>query len=152
MYETTRTKISKQPSFYPPFAFHLVRTGQLLSSAIVLSILSFFIHYLHLEKFSVPWTFILVRKPLSPSPTRNISIFLRQSLTLSAAVAPYCIHPDHWLYHRDGNPPQPTRPLSENQSPHQCRQHHPLGRWLCPLDVEYQSSSRKPLHTGDMAQ
>lgn len=54
-------KISKRPSLYPSFAFHLIRTGQFLSSVIVLSILSFFVHYLHVEHIYVPWTFLLVR-------------------------------------------------------------------------------------------
>ena len=26
-----------------------------------------------------------------------------------------------------------------------------MGRWLCSIDMEHQSSPRKPLHTGDMA-
>lgn len=99
MYEQElRTKVSKQPSLYPPLAFHLIRTGQILSSAIVLSILSFFIHYLHLENYPVPWTFILVRTP-------NRLRFWRQILIWSSATAPYCIRHNHLLSHRDGNPP-----------------------------------------------
>lgn len=60
-------KISTKPSSYPPLAFHLIRTGQLLSALIVSSILVFFVHQLHLEHYYIPWTFFLVRKQIPPA-------------------------------------------------------------------------------------
>ena len=61
-------RISKQPSPYrSPLLFHAVRTGQVLSSVVVTSILGFFIHHLSVELYYVPWTFILVRVLLAYS-------------------------------------------------------------------------------------
>lgn len=103
MYENPPTKVLKQPSLYPPLAFHVIRISELLSSIIVLSILSYFVHYLHLEAFSVPWTFILVRIP-APPPLYIISRSSCVTLTLSSATAPYCIRPNYLLSYRDWNP------------------------------------------------
>ncbi|CAF9907282.1 MAG: hypothetical protein HETSPECPRED_007089 [Heterodermia speciosa] len=55
-----KTKISKQPSNYPPLAFHLLRLSQLLSALIVASVLAFFCHHLHAENIYIPWTFIVL--------------------------------------------------------------------------------------------
>lgn len=60
-----RAKISKQPSSYPSTLFHLIRIGQFVSATIVLSILSFFAHFLIAERFHVPWTFLLVSNSLT---------------------------------------------------------------------------------------
>ena len=56
-----RDRFSKQPSHYPPLAFHLLRLAQLVSTLIVSSVLVFFCHHLHVEKIYLPWTFIVVR-------------------------------------------------------------------------------------------
>ena len=56
-----KAKISRPPSEYPPVAFHLIRLAQFLSSMIVSSILAYFIHFLLIETYAIPWTFILVR-------------------------------------------------------------------------------------------
>ena len=61
-----RGKISQQPSSYPSTLFHLVRISQFFSAAIVLSILSFFVHFLSVERYYVPWTFLLVGTFLLP--------------------------------------------------------------------------------------
>ena len=61
-------KVSKQPSHYPPLAFHLVRLAQLLSCVIVASILLFFIHHLEIEHYNIPWTFLLVGLHLDFAP------------------------------------------------------------------------------------
>ena len=58
-----RARLSKPPSPYPRIPFHLIRLTQLLSSIIVASILSYFIHHLSIELYSIPWTFILVCVP-----------------------------------------------------------------------------------------
>lgn len=55
-----RDRFSKQPSHYPPLAFHLLRLGQLLSTIVVSSVLVFFCHHLHAEGIYVPWTFIVL--------------------------------------------------------------------------------------------
>jgi hypothetical protein len=61
--QTPRSK----PSPYPHLAFHALRTVQLLSSLIVLSITFYFLRELRREGYSLPWTFILVRAlPLIP--------------------------------------------------------------------------------------
>ena len=56
-----KAKISRPPSEYPPLAFHLIRLAQFLSSVIVSSVLAYFIHFLLIETYTIPWTFILVR-------------------------------------------------------------------------------------------
>ncbi|GAB7362484.1 hypothetical protein MBLNU230_g2805t2 [Neophaeotheca triangularis] len=51
------------PSQYPKgarIAFHLLRCGQLLASLIVGGIMSFFIWHLSHDKWSTPWTFLLL--------------------------------------------------------------------------------------------
>ncbi len=63
-----RSRISKQPSHYPPLPFHLLRLGQLLSSLIAASVLSFFVHHLEKEGYYIPWTFLLVRIALPILP------------------------------------------------------------------------------------
>ncbi|MCJ1229155.1 hypothetical protein MMC12_005820 [Toensbergia leucococca] len=55
-----KSRISKQPSHYPPLAFHLIRLGQILSSIVVASVLFFFIHHLEIEHYNIPWTFLLL--------------------------------------------------------------------------------------------
>jgi hypothetical protein len=55
-----KANFSKQPSSYPPVAFHVIRISQFLSAAVVLGILSFFVNSLEVERYRVPWTFILV--------------------------------------------------------------------------------------------
>lgn len=88
---TNRSRISKQPSFYPPLAFHILRLGQLLSSLIVTIVLSFFVHHLKVERYSIPWTFLLVRnlpRPYHLSHHVNIPQLLTVSiLTLIALVS-----------------------------------------------------------------
>jgi len=48
------------PSPYPRFLFHGLRTAQLLASIVVSGIMAYFIYYLRLEHFAVPWTFIVL--------------------------------------------------------------------------------------------
>lgn len=50
----------------PSYTIHIFHALQILSSSIVLAILAFFIHYLAVETYYIPWTFILVK--LSPPP------------------------------------------------------------------------------------
>ena len=61
--QTPRSK----PSPYPLLAFHALRTVQLISSLVVLSITFYFLRELRKEGYSLPWTFILVRFP-QPAP------------------------------------------------------------------------------------
>ncbi|KAF4629671.1 hypothetical protein G7Y89_g8472 [Cudoniella acicularis] len=49
-----------KPSEYPRIPFHGLRTAQLISSITVAGIMSYFMYYLHLEHFSIPWTFIVL--------------------------------------------------------------------------------------------
>jgi hypothetical protein len=55
-----RAKISRQPSPYPPLAFHGLRAVQGVSSIIVTSMLGYFVYHLQLEFYYVPWTFLVV--------------------------------------------------------------------------------------------
>lgn len=48
------------PSPYPRFLFHGLRCAQLVSSITVSGIMAYFMYYLRLEHFSIPWTFILL--------------------------------------------------------------------------------------------
>jgi hypothetical protein len=48
------------PSPYPRFLFHGLRTAQLISSIVVSGIMAYFMYYLQLEHFSIPWTFIVL--------------------------------------------------------------------------------------------
>ena len=68
-----KSRISKQPSHYPPLAFHLIRLGQILSSIVVASVLFFFIHHLEIEHYNIPWTFLLVRAPIPMSLNQKLT-------------------------------------------------------------------------------
>ncbi|KUJ17989.1 uncharacterized protein LY89DRAFT_696449 [Mollisia scopiformis] len=48
------------PSPYPRFLFHGLRTAQLLASIVVSGIMAYFIYYLRMEHFAIPWTFIVL--------------------------------------------------------------------------------------------
>jgi len=58
--------ISKKPSQYPALVFHLLRFFQWTSSLIVAIVLIFFVHHLRKEHYYIPWTFFVVRFPLTP--------------------------------------------------------------------------------------
>lgn len=135
-------RISKQPSHYPPLAFHILRLGQLLSSLIVAIVLSFFVHHLKVERYTIPWTFLLVRKPGSPS--------YHLSHQVNIPAAPHCLHP------YTGRPylHQHSLPL-----PHSFSKTQPLQQYLplCPLgarslfsDLESQLHARPPLQPRNM--
>lgn len=49
-----------QPSHYPPLAFHVIRTGALVSSLVVSAVLSYFVYHLKHDNFKIPWTFLVV--------------------------------------------------------------------------------------------
>lgn len=59
-------RFRKTLSYIPSYTIHIFGTIQVLSSSIVLAILAFFTHYLAVETYYIPWTFILVN--LSPFP------------------------------------------------------------------------------------
>jgi len=46
------------PSFYPRFVFHGLRSAQLVSSIVVSGIMSYFMYYLRVDHYAIPWTFI----------------------------------------------------------------------------------------------
>ncbi|PQE30922.1 marvel domain-containing 2 protein [Rutstroemia sp. NJR-2017a WRK4] len=48
------------PSYYPRIAFHLLRSTQLISAAIVGGVMAYFMYYLRLEHYPTPWTFIVL--------------------------------------------------------------------------------------------
>jgi len=48
------------PTHYPRIPFHGLRTAQLLSSAIVGSIMLYFLYNLRHDHWPLPWTFIVV--------------------------------------------------------------------------------------------
>lgn len=102
-----KTKISKQPSLYPSLVFHIIRTSQFISSAIVLSILSYFVYYLHLDNLHVPWTFILVR--------RN-SLLIHCAITECLALASRRLDTHHLLPRHHQRPPLYPNPSSESES------------------------------------
>ncbi|PSS20633.1 hypothetical protein M430DRAFT_50282 [Amorphotheca resinae ATCC 22711] len=55
-----RNKRGGRPSPYPRFLFHGLRSAQLLSSIVVSGIMCYFMYYLRLEHFPIPWTFIIL--------------------------------------------------------------------------------------------
>ncbi|CZR53380.1 uncharacterized protein PAC_03258 [Phialocephala subalpina] len=48
------------PSPYPRFLFHGLRSAQLIASITVSGIMAYFIYYLRMENFAIPWTFIVL--------------------------------------------------------------------------------------------
>jgi len=48
------------PSPYPRFLFHGLRSAQLIASIVVSGIMAYFMYYLRLEKYAIPWTFIVL--------------------------------------------------------------------------------------------
>lgn len=56
-----RNKRGGRPSPYRQrFLFHGLRSAQLIASIIVSGIMCYFMYYLRLEHFSIPWTFIIL--------------------------------------------------------------------------------------------
>ncbi|KAL8634431.1 MAG: hypothetical protein Q9228_007974 [Teloschistes exilis] len=53
-------KITQNPSPYNALSFHLLRLAQFVSAAIVTSVVCFFAHYLLVEHYNLPWTFIVL--------------------------------------------------------------------------------------------
>ncbi|KAI4251164.1 MAG: hypothetical protein LQ352_005026 [Teloschistes flavicans] len=53
-------KITQNPSPYNALSFHLLRLAQFVSAAIVTSVVCFFGHYLLVEHYNLPWTFIVL--------------------------------------------------------------------------------------------
>ncbi|KAG9228162.1 hypothetical protein BJ875DRAFT_260129 [Amylocarpus encephaloides] len=49
-----------QPSPYPRWPFHGLRAAQLISSITVSGIMCYFMYYLRAERFTIPWTFIVL--------------------------------------------------------------------------------------------
>lgn len=71
-----------KPTHYPFLSFHIIRCVQLVSSIVVASVMSYFLHELAQDGFRLPWTFILVRTTLQPClsstiPTKSSLIALR---------------------------------------------------------------------------
>lgn len=60
-----RSKVSKQPSHYWGMPFHIIRFLQFCPAFVVAIITIFFVFNLQKDHFSVPWTFVIVRAPLS---------------------------------------------------------------------------------------
>jgi hypothetical protein len=54
-----------KPTEYPRILFHGIRSMQLVSSIIVMSIISYFLWHLHHDGYRSPWTFIVVSYTLS---------------------------------------------------------------------------------------
>lgn len=59
------TRAKTAPSTYPRVVFHGIRFGQLLASAVVGGIMSYFIYQLTHDRWDTPWTFIWVCLNLS---------------------------------------------------------------------------------------
>lgn len=90
----------------PSYTIHIFRAIQVLSSSVALAILAFFIHYLAVETYYIPWTFILVQVPLplpfpilSPSdakltPARE-QLLTVSSLSLLSLLFTYILHLHH---------------------------------------------------------
>ncbi|KAH8601064.1 hypothetical protein B0O99DRAFT_503176 [Bisporella sp. PMI_857] len=55
-----RNKRGGRPSPYPRIPFHVFRAGQLLSSIVVSGIMVYFMYYLRMENYAIPWTFIVL--------------------------------------------------------------------------------------------
>ena len=51
---------STKPSPYPRAIFHTIRACQVVSSLIVTGVLGYFIYWLQVDSWYIPWTFILV--------------------------------------------------------------------------------------------
>lgn len=83
----------------PSYTIHIFRAIQILSSSIVLAILAFFIHYLAVETYYIPWTFILVRLSPPPSPDTKLTpreqLLTVSSLSLLSLLFTYTLHFHH---------------------------------------------------------
>ena len=90
--------ISFQPSPYPRLQFHIYRLSQLVCSIIVTSILSYFIHFLAAESFTIPWTFIIVWAEVCFTRSRLLTscnqLFTVSLLTIASYAATV------FFYHR----------------------------------------------------
>jgi hypothetical protein len=62
-----------KPTDYPRIPFHALRSIQLVSSIVVMSILSYFLWYLHHDGYGSPWTFILVSFPRFSSHVESLT-------------------------------------------------------------------------------
>ncbi|KAL8853941.1 MAG: hypothetical protein Q9221_001249 [Calogaya cf. arnoldii] len=80
-------KITRNPSPYAPLPFHLLRLCQLISAAIVTSVVWYFVYFLVHEHYTLPWTFIFVRSSSFPTLLKHTSTdHLRQLLTASSTI------------------------------------------------------------------
>ncbi|KAL8941511.1 MAG: hypothetical protein Q9216_002193 [Gyalolechia sp. 2 TL-2023] len=75
----------RNPSPYIPLPFHLLRLGQLISALIVTGVVSYFVHFLLLEHYQLPWTFIFVSNP-SSSPSLQDGMCSPPPQLLTASV------------------------------------------------------------------
>lgn len=109
-------RLRKTLSSIPSYTIHVFGTIQVLSSSIVLAILAFFIHYLAVETYYIPWTFILVNispfsifsplfllSPPTPClPDTNLTtarqLLTVSSLSLLSLLFTYTLH-----YHYQGS-------------------------------------------------
>lgn len=55
-----RGKNRVQPTAYPRVPFHMIRSAQMVSSAVVVAVMAYFIGQLAWDGFYVPWTFMVV--------------------------------------------------------------------------------------------
>ncbi|KAL9598503.1 MAG: hypothetical protein Q9219_004476 [cf. Caloplaca sp. 3 TL-2023] len=80
-------RITRNPSPYSPLPFHLFRLGQLISALIVSSVVSYFVHFLLLEHYKLPWTFIFLL---------FASVFTIVALITSSALYHFRTLPPKW--------------------------------------------------------
>lgn len=132
-----RVRVSKNPSLYSPLPFHIFRLAQLLSASIVSCVVVYFVHFLRIEHYAIPWTFILVRGPI---PQKDVALYLH-SYPAPDSIVPQFSRP--CLQQRALPPPHPPSQIQ----PHQQRQPpHPLDPRAQLHRPEYRMDSRSPLH------
>ncbi|KAI4162318.1 MAG: hypothetical protein LQ342_004032 [Letrouitia transgressa] len=90
-----KIRVSKIPSPYSPLPFHILRLAQLLSASIVSCVVLYFVHFLRIEHYAIPWTFILVRGPIpqkilpyiqTPTQLLTVSFLTLAALASSSAL------------------------------------------------------------------
>ncbi|KAL9000674.1 MAG: hypothetical protein Q9169_000710 [Polycauliona sp. 2 TL-2023] len=73
----TGARVTRNPSAYAPLPFHLLRLCQLVSAAIVTSVVCYFVYFLIHEHYKLPWTFIFL---LAASSLTILAFFVSSTL------------------------------------------------------------------------
>lgn len=140
-----RSKDRTKPTHYPFLPFHLLRSAQLVSSVIVAGIMAYFLWQLDHENYSLPWTFILVRKPYSHcskiKPHFCQSVQSIEGINTDVPLAPHSLGPHSRLPYRNHSSPYLPRTVSAPQPRPKLRPLRALGHRLRSTELVDQRSS-----------